>query len=71
MFYTIVCIKIQDSLGTKAGVGSIIEIDGITLLLFDDCCVADCQAMETMTPIIAVMIIWLERQWSQESSCRL
>jgi hypothetical protein len=33
MFYTIFCTKIQDSLGAKADVGSIIEKDGITLLL--------------------------------------
>jgi hypothetical protein len=33
MFYTIFCTKIQDSLATKADAGSIIEKDGITLLL--------------------------------------
>jgi hypothetical protein len=33
MFYTIFCTKIQASLATKADVGSIIEKDGITLLL--------------------------------------
>jgi hypothetical protein len=33
MFYTIFCTKIKDSLGTMADVGSIIEKDGIALLL--------------------------------------
>jgi hypothetical protein len=33
MIYTIFCTKIQDSLGTKADVGSVIEKGGITLLL--------------------------------------
>jgi hypothetical protein len=56
MFYTIFCIKIEGSLRTMADVGSIIEKDGITLLVL-------MIVMEPIVwhweprPIIAVMIL--------------